>query len=343
MYYLVIDACNNSSFLRTLYFIKFILKVICILTPIVLIVKSMMTLTKSLLQQDDKPVYTFLVQKLIVCVSIFLIPSALNLILSFMPNIDFKTCMDMATIENIENFKSQEDAKKEQEIQEKEKSVKSAMETVSAAIKSVQQQIVNTYNSVTTSDGSNTNSRYNLTDAELRHIAAACKREQGSIEGAKAEASLMLNRYELYNKHSDWSFYKYMTTKKDGALGWFAGVRDTSKNSSVSSEYINAVKSVLNGNRTLDLRVDEHDCWLCNKNNRCSGSSLKGDICRIINNGKYITSSSEIKNRNNYIKDVTIINNVYGGTYTFSTFPASNSDPFGYTATASNKVKQRNN
>lgn len=42
--------------------------------------------------------------------------------------------------------------------------------------------------------------RYNLTETQLKKIARLCVQEQGSVEGAKAEASLMANLLETDRK-----------------------------------------------------------------------------------------------------------------------------------------------
>ena len=79
--------------------------------------------------------------------------------------------------------------------------------------------------------------------------------------------------------------------------------------------------------------VDEHDCINCNSSNKCSNGSL-GDICSITNNGRSITNMSDLKNRSRYVSGKTVIHNVYGGDYTFYSFPCSSCDPFGYTESA---------
>ena len=84
-------------------------------------------------------------------------------------------------------------------------------------------------------------------------------------------------------------------------------------NTKVASKYVEAVREVLvEGNRTLPQYVDEHDCF--------------SDILSI--------STGSIRNRSDYISGVTIIKNKMGSTYTFYCFPASGSDPFGYTKAA---------
>ncbi|MBQ9631881.1 MAG: SH3 domain-containing protein [Lachnospiraceae bacterium] len=95
--------------------------------------------------------------------------------------------------------------------------------------------------------------------------------------------------------------------------GWFAKAAHWMDNGSVSDAILAGVKDVLvNGNRTLPLYVDEHDCF--------------SDIQSI--------STGSVKDRKAYVQGKTVIKNRYNSTYTFWCFPDSTSDPFGYTAAA---------
>lgn len=160
---------------------------------------------------------------------------------------------------------------------------------------------------------------YSITNSELIQIARLCKQEQGSIDGAKAEASLAANRYEhfdngYFNKRYS-SIYLYMRNSGD-----FYKSKYYMDNGSYTQEYVDAVKSVLvDGHRTLPVFVDAHDSW--------------GDIREVKTNGKYVPEGYKYKDQ--YIKDVTKIisyndSRTWRSEYTFWCFPAVNSDPFGY-------------
>ena len=156
--------------------------------------------------------------------------------------------------------------------------------------------------------------KYPLTDEQLTKIARLCKQEQGTVAGAKAEASLMANQLE-----TNASRRKKYGTGADGLYnwvrngGWFARAAHWMDNGSVSDAILAGVKDVLvNGNRTLPLYVDEHDCF--------------SDIKSI--------STGSVKDRSAYIQGKTVVKNTYGSTWTFWCFPDSTSDPFGYTAAA---------
>jgi len=161
--------------------------------------------------------------------------------------------------------------------------------------------------------------KYNLTETQLKKLARLCVQEQGSVEGVKAEASLMANLLETSKSRMK----KYGTNGaglytwvREG--GWFYRAAYFMDNTSVGSKYVEAVRDVLvKGNRTLPQYIDEHDCF--------------SDIKSI--------STGSIKDRSAYIPNKTIVKNKMGSTWTFFCFPASGSDPFGYTKEAFEFVK----
>ena len=156
--------------------------------------------------------------------------------------------------------------------------------------------------------------KYTLTSTQLQKLANLCVQEQGSVNGVKAEASLMANLLETSpTRQEKWgtdgnALYNYV---RNG--GWFYRAAYFMDNTKVAKKYVDAVRDVLvNGNRTLPQYVDEHDCF--------------SDIASI--------STGSVRDRSAYIQDETIIHNKMGSTYTFYSFPASGSDPFGYTKAA---------
>lgn len=160
--------------------------------------------------------------------------------------------------------------------------------------------------------------KYTLSDSEIRQIANLAVQENGESAVAD-EVSLMANLFELQTKYTN--IYNYI---RNG--GWFSRAAHYMDNGSSSSNARAIVKDVLvNGNRTLPAYINEHDCF--------------SDITSATNYGSAISKT----NRSSYIKDVTIIKNRYGSTYIFYKFPTPYSDPFGYTASAYNKIKGKDN
>lgn len=144
---------------------------------------------------------------------------------------------------------------------------------------------------------------YDLTDEEVRGLANLALQEQGSIDGACAELSLMANLFERQSKYS--TLYEYV---RNG--GWFSRAAYYMDNGAAGATYRQYVRYVLgHGLRTVPSHINEHDCF--------------SDIKSI--------STGSVRDRSAYIRDKTIVKNRYGSTYTFYCFPTSGSDPFGYT------------
>lgn len=153
--------------------------------------------------------------------------------------------------------------------------------------------------------------KYELNGNELQGIANLCLQEQGTLEGVKAEASLAANLLETspkYSKKFGHDIYRFMRES-----GWFSRAAYWMDNGSAGDIQIAAVYDVLvNGNRTLPQHIVEHDCM--------------GDIINVSNNGIVFSKMD----RSQYVKDLTVIRNVYGSVYTFWGFPNPHGDPFGY-------------
>lgn len=156
--------------------------------------------------------------------------------------------------------------------------------------------------------------KYTLTESEIVKIANLAVQENGESAVAD-EVSLMANLFELQTKYTD--IYSYI---RNG--GWFAKAAQHMDNGKSSAAAKEKTKDVLvYGNRTLPAYVNEHDCF--------------SDINSVTNDGKTFTKTD----RSKYISNKTIIKNRYGSTYTFYKFPTAQSDPFGYTMAAYNKLK----
>lgn len=142
-----------------------------------------------------------------------------------------------------------------------------------------------------------------MTRNQLEQIARLCVQEQGGSEaGVKGEASLMANLARKKGR----DIYEYVRNS-----GWFSKAKFWMENGHATQEQVDWVTDVLiNGRATLPPYVDEHDCF--------------SDIAWI--------STGSVRDRSAYIKDVTVIRNRYGATYTFYCFLHSHSDPFGYTS-----------
>ena len=158
--------------------------------------------------------------------------------------------------------------------------------------------------------------RYNLTEKQIRGLANIVAHEQGTVAGMHAEASLMANLTDI-NGDKDATVERLIKTATGG---WFAYGQKRYDAGTTNERAIKAVKDVLIcGKRTLPRYINEHDCM--------------SDIIKVSNNGKEIN----FLDRGKYKKHKTVIQNKYGGTYTFFEFPGgidTGVDPFGYTSAA---------
>lgn len=148
-----------------------------------------------------------------------------------------------------------------------------------------------------------------LSQSQKKQIAYLAYLEQGSLEGAKIELSLMANLTEQNRTNHD--VYDYVMNS-----GWFGPANcgeipdNPQYDGYFTSKYYDAVESILvNGERYLTANVNEHDC---------------------ISDISYI-STGDKNTKSNYIPGKTVIHNVYGSVYTFVGFAPNGGDPFGYT------------
>ena len=177
---------------------------------------------------------------------------------------------------------------------------------------------------------------YELTEDELRGLAAVCFSEQGCRRGAMMEASLMANRYEKINEIEGnvvidgTELYKLVSIPAGKEGHWFAyvekyidsghlapyTVEKGQQPGPVTDEMMEAVRLVLEDKyRVLPKDINEHDEW----NSECHAY-----------NGDTQVSREEC------IPFETIIKNKYGAKYIFFGWAdpnVSGSDPFGLAVT----------
>ena len=127
------------------------------------------------------------------------------------------------------------------------------------------------------------------------------------------------------------------------ANGWYdSSSRDPSLLKAVTDELFNAVKDVLvNGNRTLPLYVDDHDCLFCGGTCKDEWHN-KGDVCYLDTEGKIFHTKEDLYDRYNtsiYKRGVTKVYTIHKASnsnpsekyFIFYTFISDNSGPIGYT------------
>ena len=101
----VIQICEDLGVVKTLYFIKILVKIIMILIPVIIIVRLMYVLLKSLFKNDENQNKKLILEsiiKIIIGASIFFIPTIVNIFVGFVatPN-NYFSCIDNANQEYI--------------------------------------------------------------------------------------------------------------------------------------------------------------------------------------------------------------------------------------------------
>ena len=331
-----LDICEKSNFLSVIFLIKEVINIISIVVPIILIIMMGIDIFKMVISNGDsnfKLNIKKIVGRTIAAVSVFFVPTFVNLLLNLLNQQSYSagSCWTNANSTTIASFRALEEAERQLERERRAEEKKKSEEERKAFEELREQSRLENENGNNSSVSGEkfSSTKYNLTDLQLVALSRVCMAEQGSVNGAAAEASLMANLFEHASKEKYGTgatgLYNYVRTS-----GWFANAAKHMDTGSYTPEILAAVKDVLvNGNRTMPSNIVEHDCWFCNKT-KCNMNSNTGDICKIEVNGKVLTSPSDIKDRNNYIKDTTVIYNVYGTIYKFYTFPSEYSDPFGY-------------
>lgn len=150
------------------------------------------------------------------------------------------------------------------------------------------------------------------------------KAEQGTLEGARAELSLLLNLFERRHPDRDDDVSIQEVAKWATECGWFAHAsRHWEK--AASPEYVAVAKSVLGGNRVFPANIVEHDC--------------REDLAYIETYGVRYSPYQNDK----YVSGVTVcyqapVHDHNGRKFGFKrpshwvfySFPAERSDPFGF-------------
>ena len=120
MLFMVAAACESSTFLSVILFLKDILKVMFILVPIALILMSSIEITKIVMSGDTKKSVSNLVVKCIACSTLFFVPLFVSLWIELIGvnKNTFTVCYHNANKETISYYKSYENEQKELKKQE---------------------------------------------------------------------------------------------------------------------------------------------------------------------------------------------------------------------------------
>jgi len=313
--------CENILFLRLLSYFYIIMDISRFAVPIILMIKVTMDTVKKMADEKDEKYKEKVTKRIVAAIVFFLVPTFVNIFLSFMETLtgmkfNYSECK--ANIKNIDYYI---------ELAEEKKDLEHEQENIKAKenYKIYQANLKNSIQNKTGGDGSYIGKKYNLNDKQITAIAKVCQREQGSPKGAAAEAELMINKYVLSGYKG--SLYDYLFNSN--ARNWWAPIKSGRYHSTnLKPDIKEAVRKVVNeGIRTLPGYINEHDCIGC------------GDVMYIKTNGK----SANKNKREDFVRDKTFVYTVYKRSskvkyWIFYSFPDVKSDPFGYTVDAKEKL-----
>ena len=117
----LVEVCEKSSFLKSVYFIKELIKIACLLIPIGLIIMLSIDFMKNIIskEEDMNKNLRLSIKRIIYCITIFMIPTIVNVSVSLLNNTNISTvyneCLSNANIEIIKSFEEYEDYDNEEE------------------------------------------------------------------------------------------------------------------------------------------------------------------------------------------------------------------------------------
>ena len=116
MIYLLINLCEDYRFLRIIYLINVIVKLLSIAVPIILIVTLMIEFIKAIINSDDakiKAVQKSAINRIIAAVVVFLVPTFISMFLSILNSNEYQECVKDISLEKINELKKQYNDEKE--------------------------------------------------------------------------------------------------------------------------------------------------------------------------------------------------------------------------------------
>ena len=304
------ELCTDYHFLQALVYVKYFINIGLIVIPVILLVVGSYDCFKVLMSgkaEDAKAKALLFAKRICAVLIIMLLPEFLTTFTKLIGNEwimkEANLCFDAATKDNVDNLRSLA-------LNNAKNSINSSLQDYTAEY---QLQLYENSQGVSSSTASATGSgsfaKYELNEEQLELLALVAINEQGSLEGAAAEASLMANLFELQGGSFGEGAQGLVNYVQQS--GWFASASFTRKNE-VSDELKRVISAVLvEGKRTLPGYINEHDY------NPTPGAS--GDISSVDGPVPYVAFESVLHNR-------------FGSTYTFYSYPTSGSDPFGYTS-----------
>lgn len=97
--FFILDVCTDETLLRVMGIVKLVMKVICIIVPIVLIVLGTLDLFKAVTAGKDEEIkkkQKALITRLVAGVLVFLVPTIVTVLFNLLGYKDWKNCWNGA-------------------------------------------------------------------------------------------------------------------------------------------------------------------------------------------------------------------------------------------------------
>lgn len=122
--YILLEVCQTPGILRIIQFILIIMDVIFTIVPIGLILMLLIDLSKVVISQDEQAgpkTNKLILQRIIMAIMIFMIPTIVSFISSVIDMGDYSSCITNANSNTIAYYQSIEDKETEEEKKKEEK------------------------------------------------------------------------------------------------------------------------------------------------------------------------------------------------------------------------------
>ena len=131
---MILAICDKSYIVQAMLIIKIIFKLACIIVPIIIIIISIIQISKVVMNRKDddlKNNLKMIVKRMIAGILIVFLPSLINYFFTSVVNtseVDFIACFESASKEKVQSLREKEKAIEEEKIREEQEKRKQAAE-----------------------------------------------------------------------------------------------------------------------------------------------------------------------------------------------------------------------
>ena len=154
----ILGVCDNISVLGVILFIRNLIKIICIITPILLLLFLTIDFFKAVIESDSdrmEKVKAIAIKRIVYALFVFLVPSIVNGAMSLLgDNTSFSSCYEAANSGNVQKLADEAKAKAEADRKETEEH-RRQLEADSKLLAETKRQLAQNASSSSSSSSSN--------------------------------------------------------------------------------------------------------------------------------------------------------------------------------------------